>query len=101
MLSGGSVRALDANYNTANTLMPGCRLALIPTASNDPFDQGFCMGLVYGIIFNSDACIPTSVTRAQAVRAVVQYIDAQPARIHEGFAKLADAAITATWPCKP
>lgn len=60
------------------------------------------MGLVYGIIFNSgDACIPTSVTRAQAVRAVVQYIDAQPARMHESFAELADAAIRATWPCKP
>ncbi|WP_409364825.1 Rap1a/Tai family immunity protein [Bradyrhizobium sp. JYMT SZCCT0428] len=103
MLSGGSVRALDGNYNTANTVMPGCRLALLPTASNDPFDQGFCMGLVYGITFNSgDACsIPPSVTRAQAVRAVVQYIDAQPAKMHESFAKLADAAITATWPCMP
>lgn len=44
MLSGGSVRALDVDYKIANSVMPGCRLALSPTASNDPFDQGILHG---------------------------------------------------------
>jgi hypothetical protein len=34
-------------------------------------------------------CFPVGVTREQVVRAVVQYIDGQPARMNENFVPLA------------
>jgi hypothetical protein len=37
---------------------------------------------------------------SQAVRIVVQFIDARPARLHERFTLLALEALTAAWPCK-
>jgi len=45
-------------------------------------------------------CFPVGVTREQVVRAVVQYIDGQPARMNENFVPLAIEALQSAWPCK-
>ena len=89
--------------------MPGCRegAALIhfSNPSNDPNDlASFCLGIIVGLSYSGRShgtiCMPVSVTREQAVRAVVQYIDGQPSRMNENFVPLAIEALQATWPCK-
>ena len=77
--------------------------------SNPPNEQSdlakFCLGIIVGISYmgRSDGtiCVPVGVTREQAVRVVVEYIDGQPARMNENFVPLAIEALQATWPCKP
>jgi Rap1a immunity proteins len=44
--------------------------------------------------------MPDGVTREQAVRVVIAYIDAQPAWMHENFGVLALEALREAWPCK-
>jgi hypothetical protein len=95
---------------SANFIMTNCReeAALIPfsSPSNEHSDLArFCLGIIVGLSYmgRSDGtiCVPSGVTREQAVRVVVQYIDGQPARMNENFVPLAIEALQATWPCKP
>jgi hypothetical protein len=94
---------------SGNSIMPGCReeAALIPFSnpSNEHSDLAqFCLGIIVGLSYmgRSDGtiCVPVGVTREQAVGAVVQHIDSQPARMNENFVPLAIEALQATWPCK-
>jgi hypothetical protein len=94
---------------SANNIMPGCRdaaaLITFSNPSNDHSDQAsFRLGIIVGLSYmgRSDGtiCLPAGVTREQAVRTVVQYIDGQPARMNENFVPLAIEALQATWPCK-
>ena len=43
--------------------------------------------------------LPAGTTSQQATSIVVQYIDGQPARIHEDFNPFAVEALRAHWPC--
>ena len=97
------------NQYSANDIMPGCRdAAALITFSNPSNEYGdlahFCLGIIVGLSYlgRSDAtiCVPVGVTREQAVRVVVQYIDGQPARMNENFVPLAIEALQAAWPCK-
>jgi hypothetical protein len=106
MLAAAATRAVSQPaYNSANAVMPGCR-AFADTANNNQlyFEQGIRAGLVSGILDTAarfhGICVPPQVIQGQAVRVVVQFIDAQPARMHERFSLLALEALTATWPCK-
>jgi hypothetical protein len=94
---------------SANDIMPGCRdAAALITFSNPSGEYSdlvhFCLGIIVGLSYlgRSDAtiCVPVGVTREQAVRVVVQYVDGQPARMNENFVPLAVEALQATWPCK-
>ena len=94
---------------SANDIMPGCRdaasLITFSIPSNDHSDlASFCLGITVGLAYlgRSDGtiCVPVGVTREQAVRVVVQYIDGQPARMNENFVPLAIEALQAAWPCK-
>ena len=89
--------------------MPACRdaaaLITFSNTSNEHSDLAhFCLGIIVGLSYSgrSDGtiCMPVGVTREQAVRVVVQYIDGQPSRINEDFVPLAIEALQATWPCK-
>jgi hypothetical protein len=94
---------------SATFVMPGCRevaaLISLSTPSNDYSElASFCLGIIVGLSYmgRSDGtmCFPVDVTREQTVRAVVQHIDGQPARMNENFVPLAIEALQATWPCK-
>ena len=64
------------------------------------YERGVCAGVVLGIAAaHPDVCAPAGAVRDQAVRIVVQYIDARPARMHEYFSWLAIEALRAAWPC--
>jgi hypothetical protein len=96
------------DHYSANFIMPDCReeAALIPFSnpSNEHDLAHFCLGIIVGLSYlgRSDGtiCVPVGETRQQAVGAVVQYIDGQPARMNENFVPLAIEALQATWPCK-
>ena len=62
---------------------------------------GYCAGFAVGVaVADPNICPPATGTLGETVHVVVQYIDARPARHHEGFAKLATEALRETWPCR-
>src|SRR6516165_9458749 len=99
----------EPTQTSAEYLMPGCRdAASVITFSKAGESEeeaslmGFCAGIVIGLSFNGQAygiCVPAGTTAQQATSVVVQYIDGQPARIHETFNSLAVDALRANWPC--
>jgi hypothetical protein len=89
---------LDAS--TATYTMPGCRDFLVSRGQKPLFER-YCAVLVRGFGYaGSGVCAPAAFTDEQAVRIVVQYIDARPERQHENFSALALEALQAAWPCK-
>src|SRR5690242_5206462 len=87
-------------YDSANSIMPGCRNFIAQT-NVDMLGQGYCAGLVDGLVYaERDLCFPTGATVEQAIRLIVEYIDAHPARLEENFRRLALEAIHRSWPCK-
>jgi hypothetical protein len=88
--------------------MPGCRdAASLIIFSNALSEEqvslmSFCAGIVVGLSFMGQPygiCVPADTTSEQAASVVVQYIDGQPARIHEDFNRFAVEALRANWPC--
>ena len=64
--------------------------------------MGFYAGIVAGFSFMGQPygiCVPAGTTAQQAAGIVVQYIDGQPARIHEDFNRFAVEALRSSWPC--
>jgi len=103
------VAVAEPNQTSADYVMPGCRdAALLITFSNTGESEeqaslmGFCAGIVVGLSFMGQPqgiCVPAGTTAQQVTGIVVQYIDAQPARIHENFNRFAVEALRANWPC--
>jgi Rap1a immunity proteins len=103
------VAVAGPNQTLADYVMPGCRdAASLITFSNvgESEEQaslmGFCAGIVAGFSFMGQPygiCVPAGTTAQQATSIVVQYVDGQPARIHEDFNRFAVEALRANWPC--
>jgi hypothetical protein len=69
--------------------------------ADDAFLQGVGAGIVDGLHYaDVEKCGPKGVTTGQMVRVVVQYIDSQPARLHEDFKKLTVEAMRKARPCQ-
>jgi hypothetical protein len=106
--------AIAADPDSANSRMPGCReLAEAmeraarnsnnPYRSGDDFNQGLCGGTIQTLMFVArfiGVCRPHEATLPQAIRVIIQYIDAQPERMHEDFNVLAIEALHNAWPCQ-
>ena len=109
MIFNCGVAVAEPNQTSADYIMPGCRDAASPiTFSNvgeseeEVSRMSFCAGIVIGLSFMGQSygiCVPAGTTAQQAASIVVQYIDGQPARIHEDFNRLAVEALRANWPC--
>jgi Rap1a immunity proteins len=92
---------------SANFTMPGCREAR-PAATGEQdylFLQGLCHGKLQGVVDTAQAaraiCPHGGVADYdQALRAVVQFIDARPNQGNQRFTKLALEALRAAWPCR-
>ena len=66
--------------------------------------MGFCAEIVVGLSVMGQPygiCVPTGTTSQQVTGNGVQYIDGQPARVHEDFNSFAVEALRANWPCSP
>src|SRR5215469_3284010 len=104
-----AIAVAGPNQTSADYVMPGCRdAASLITFSNAAGSEeqvsltSFCAGIVVGLSFMGQPhgiCVPTGTTSQQAASIVVQYIDGQPARIHEDFNSFAVEALRAHWPC--
>jgi len=109
MIMNCGVAVAGPNQTSADYVMPGCRdAASLITFSNVVASEeqvsrtSFCTGIVVGLSFLGESygiCVPAGTTSQQATSIVVQYIDGQPARIHEDFNSLAVEALRANWPC--
>jgi hypothetical protein len=109
MILNCGVAVAGPNQTSADYVMPGCRdAASLISFSNtgDSEEQaslmGFCAGIVVGLSFMGQPygiCVPAGTTSQQVTSIVVQYIDGQPARIHEDFNNFALEALRANWPC--
>lgn len=101
VLAATSARAQE-DKDSANWVMPGCYAVL---QMDDVFRAGVCTGIVrtlweIGGRGTRIVCSPSGATQAQAIRVVIQYIEARPARMHEPFTQLAIEALAAAWPCR-
>jgi hypothetical protein len=103
-----SAKAQEPAQN-GKDLIEACRVIAegkVPTADNG-FQAGICLGEIDALnwtapaMLNSSlrACIPTSVTRQQMVKAVVAYLDQNTDQLREPFGGLALEALASTWPC--
>src|SRR5215469_18931932 len=109
MIFNFKVAVAEPKQTSADYVMPGCRdAASLITFSNAAGSEeqvsltSFCAGIVIGLSFMGQPygiCVPTGTTSQQVASIVVQYIDGQPARIHEDFNPLAVEALRANWPC--
>jgi hypothetical protein len=109
MILNCGVTVAQPNQTSADYVMPGCRdAASLITFSNvgESEEQvsrmGLCAGIVLGLSFMGQPygiCVPAGTTAQQATSIVVQYIDGQPARIHEDFNRFAVEALRTNWPC--
>jgi hypothetical protein len=108
MLGVGATRAVSQpDPGSTNDLMPGCWVFLAPSTGPDlslVFKAALCAGKVEGIFETAESvhlvCPPPGVITDQAMRVIVQFVDARPARMHESFNLLALEALIAAWPCK-
>jgi len=94
MIFNYGVVVAGPNQTSADYVMPGCRdaAALITFSVKESEEEisrmSFCKGLVVGLSFMGQpfgVCMPAGTTSQQVTNIVVQYIDGQPARIHEDF----------------
>jgi hypothetical protein len=109
MILNCGVAVAGPNQTSADYIMPGCRdAASLVTFSNGGESEeqvslmSFCAGIVIGLSFMGQPygiCVPAGTTSQQVTSVVVQYIDGQPARIHEDFNPFAVEALRASWPC--
>ena len=99
----------EADFNSANYIMPGCRALLEPDPPKDmntKFLSGQCRAMVDRLIYayeSPSVCPPNDARHTsleQSVRVIVKYIDDLPARLHEKFFTLALEALRAAWPCQ-
>ena len=103
------VAVAEPNQTSADYIMPGCRDAAslmtfsrVGESEQEVSLMSFCLGIVVGLSFMGQPygiCVPAGTTSQQATSIVVQYIDGQPARIHEDFNRFAVEALRANWPC--
>lgn len=95
----------EADLNSADYIMPGCRALLepdLPKDMNVKFLSAQCGAIISRLVYasSSNICPPNAVTREQSARVVVKYIDDLPMRLHERFFALALEALRVAWPCK-
>jgi hypothetical protein len=89
-------------FYSARLRMPECRAFLTQGGDKSVFAQGQCAAVISELILTAKAiCVPKDVPIGKAVRTVVQYIDARPARYDENFVQLAHEGLRKTWPCGP
>ena len=96
----------DKNLHDGNHLLHACQAGLTATAQappENPFDSGYCMGLLHGVSFiqitMDDICPGEGVTLEKLMRVVVKYLNDNPARLNEDATALVMVALHQAWSC--
>jgi Rap1a immunity proteins len=102
-----AANAAEQDTNSANYMLPGCRISagLVAFTAANAYIAGLCLGSVLGIadmLSFPPSCsicikIPEGVTQGQIVMVVLKYIEAQPQSMQERFTRLAAQALLRTW----
>jgi hypothetical protein len=120
-LSIGLSAAYAAGPPSAEEMLPGCKIFLSAAeglADNAALNRnpgllvttGRCWGMIeaitsaaysLGICVPSKPALPEGPTIKQITRVVINFIEAHPAKMHEGFIPLAVQALSGVWRCKP
>jgi hypothetical protein len=97
----------QGDIRTGTEMLAACRAflegpKLLERATQElTLRAGFCAGYVSGIMAEeTEACVPP-ITAREAVRTVVQYLEAHLDELDKPFDGLVERALTATWPCEP
>ena len=104
LLGPVGVSAQNGNIRQdGNFYLPFCKQV---TNGQLVFIGGVCMGSVSATAYvarllpkNMKACPPDGVTGEQLVRVVVQYMQTNPALLHNDFEMLVLGALRKAWPC--
>jgi hypothetical protein len=99
----------DSGTGTGNEMLPACKafveLKETPLASS--FKVGVCAGEIDALLGVAGGlnelmrfCPPPGVTRGQAARVVVNWMERTPEALHLPLGVLAIDAFRASWPCK-
>jgi hypothetical protein len=69
--------------------------------------MGQCLGMVEALMVvgaalspNFRICVPHDLTKDEAIRAVIKYLEARPEELQTYFIFAADKALAQAWPCK-
>jgi hypothetical protein len=96
---------------SGNFLLDFCKAAFDDKPVFDPgalMFQGWCAGSIETLVWMGRAtflpegnrlCVPEGVTRVQAIRVVVRWLEGHPEQLHQDFQGLAWQALPETWPC--
>jgi hypothetical protein len=103
----GSYKAhAEEDTKSGNFFLPHCEHYLTDGIHYDVWD-GDCSGIIGTLLYFDRSlpaevrfCSPKTVTRGQATRVVISYLNANPARLHENFKALAAIALHQAWPCQ-
>lgn len=96
----------EQDVKSGNFYLPHCVHFLADTYTGDDW-MGDCSGIVAAIVyFGRDLpqevrfCAPPGSTNGQAVRVIVNYLQARPEILHLDFRALAANALHNAWSCK-
>ena len=106
---GADMRETSAQKDTrtGTEMLPSCRAflegpeALKNATQEENLRAGFCAGYIIGMLTEeTEACVPP-IKGSDAVRSVIEYIEAHSDHLNEAFDDLVERALIAIWPCKP
>jgi hypothetical protein len=95
----------EPDVGSGNYMLQHCQHYI----ANDRFDvwDGECGGTIGTLLFLGNAlpegfkvCRPKGASKQQAARVIVNYMQSNPATLHEPFQILAMTALSRAWPCK-
>jgi hypothetical protein len=107
--SASSAQVPATDDDSANALFAGCKSFVdgqAPTPQSNMM-ANFCSGVVNGLAYVGSvlppeirSCAPPTSTERQLARVALEYIGANPQRMHEDFRELTLEAFHYAWPCK-
>jgi Rap1a immunity proteins len=93
------------NVYSGGHMLPHCK-AFVSASSHPSFWEGMCIGQIVALdtvkaVMPAPvrSCSPPAATIMQKTQVIVQFLEANPARLHESFNILALLAMRAAWPC--
>ncbi|WP_404294171.1 Rap1a/Tai family immunity protein (plasmid) [Microvirga sp. RSM25] len=83
-----------------------CRGYLDNDKRDHPINQGMCAGMIGAMFYYGSSlprgdrfCSPSNANTVQAIRIVINYMDNNPAILHNVFYEIVEEALRKAWPC--
>ena len=98
----GGIALAQEDTSSGNFYYKGCKGVALEKYT-DPIMNGLCLGAVAALMSmakKNETCLPADVSRFQAVRVVVKFMDDHPTITNQDFMSIAGYSMQAAWPCK-